>query len=119
MFNSHHFLPLYHKEARRNGDKFYATLYSFGSVATQLVLSVLIVKITSHWYHKEATEKKAKIGQKRKEGFTQVTNTQMHILFDRRNDKAIIKLTHTSGGTGVRTPVMASGLTISAFCQLS
>ncbi|AES68856.1 hypothetical protein MTR_3g016240 [Medicago truncatula] len=29
------------------------------------------------------------------------------------------KLTHTSEGTGVRTPVMASGLTISAFCQLS
>ncbi|KEH34717.1 hypothetical protein MTR_3g067925 [Medicago truncatula] len=29
------------------------------------------------------------------------------------------KLTHTSGGIGVRTPVMASGLTISAFCQLS
>ncbi|AES67143.1 hypothetical protein MTR_2g087370 [Medicago truncatula] len=28
------------------------------------------------------------------------------------------KLTHTSGGTGVRTPVIASGLTISAFCQL-
>ncbi|AES69105.1 hypothetical protein MTR_3g022380 [Medicago truncatula] len=38
---------------------------------------------------------------------------------DRRNGKAIIKLTHTSGGTGVRTPIMASGLTISAFCQLS
>ncbi|AES64652.1 hypothetical protein MTR_2g028210 [Medicago truncatula] len=29
------------------------------------------------------------------------------------------KLTHTSGDTGVRTPVMASGLTMSAFYQLS
>jgi len=29
------------------------------------------------------------------------------------------KLTHTSGGTGVRTPIMASDLTISAFCQLN
>ncbi|AES95361.1 transmembrane protein, putative [Medicago truncatula] len=38
---------------------------------------------------------------------------------DRRNGKAIIKLTHTSGGTGVRTPIIASGLTISAFCQLN
>jgi len=28
------------------------------------------------------------------------------------------KLTRTSGGTGVQTPVMTSGLTISAFCQL-
>ncbi|AES65218.1 transmembrane protein, putative [Medicago truncatula] len=28
------------------------------------------------------------------------------------------KLIHTSGGTWVRTPVMTSGLTISAFCQL-
>ncbi|KEH33669.1 hypothetical protein MTR_3g450490 [Medicago truncatula] len=29
------------------------------------------------------------------------------------------KFTHTSGGSGVRTSVMASGLTISAFYQLS
>ncbi|AES69358.1 hypothetical protein MTR_3g027950 [Medicago truncatula] len=36
-----------------------------------------------------------------------------------RNGKVIIKLTHTSGGTGVRAPIIASGLTISAFCPLS
>lgn len=40
-------------------------------------------------------------------------------LVDRRNDKAIIKLTHTTGGIGVRIPVMTSSLTISTFCQLS
>jgi len=39
-------------------------------------------------------------------------------LVDRRNDKVIIN-SHISGGTGVRTPVMTSGLTISAFYQLS
>ncbi|AES65212.1 hypothetical protein MTR_2g036720 [Medicago truncatula] len=40
-------------------------------------------------------------------------------LVDKTKWQRHYKLTHTSGGTGVRTPVMTSGLTISAFCQLS
>jgi len=39
-------------------------------------------------------------------------------FFNRRNSKAIIN-SHISGGIGVRTPVMASMITISAFRQLS
>ena len=37
-------------------------------------------------------------------------------FFNRRNNKIIINL---YGGTGVRIPIIASALTISAFCQLS
>ena len=36
-------------------------------------------------------------------------------LVDRRDGKAVINSHTQSGGTGVRTPVMTSGLTISAF----
>jgi len=39
-------------------------------------------------------------------------------FLDRQNDKVIIN-SHTSGGIGVRTPVMTSDLTILTFCQLS
>jgi len=42
----------------------------------------------------------------------------MQFFLDRRNGKAIIN-SHTSGGIGVRTLVMTSGLTILAFCELS
>ncbi|RHN47437.1 hypothetical protein MtrunA17_Chr7g0252991 [Medicago truncatula] len=43
------------------------------------------------------------------------------IIFNsRRNDKAIISsFTHISRGTEVRTPIIASALTISIFYQLS
>ncbi|KEH23467.1 transmembrane protein, putative [Medicago truncatula] len=46
------------------------------------------------------------------------TGPETEICKRRRNDKVIIN-SHISGGNGVRTLVIASGLIISAFCQLN
>jgi len=39
----------------------------------------------------------------------------LFFLVDRRDDKVIVNLHTQSGGIGVQTPVMISGLTISTF----
>ena len=45
-------------------------------------------------------------------------NSFFFFLVDRRDDKAVINSHTQSGGTGVRIPVMTSGLIISTFLSV-